>query len=203
MSAVRVELDVARLPTTTFGPRSHMWWGTLGFMLIEGTTLVICVASYFYLRLNFPTWPPEHTLRPSLLWPTVHLVVMLASIVPMGLADRAAKRFDLPNLRRWLTVACGFAVAFLFLRWQDFLALNVRWDANAYGSIAWLTVGLHGTILLLQGIETIIFTVFMHRDDIEEKHFSDASDSAFYWYFLVGSWVPLYVVVYLSPYFLP
>src|SRR5690606_31010695 len=78
MSAARVELDVARLPTTTFGHRNHLWWGTLGFMLIEGTTFVICVASYFYLRLNFPTWPPEHTLLPSLLWPTVHVAVMLA-----------------------------------------------------------------------------------------------------------------------------
>jgi heme/copper-type cytochrome/quinol oxidase subunit 3 len=203
MSGMRVELDVARLPTTTFGPRSHMWWGTLGFMLIEGTTLLVCIASYFYLRLNFPTWPPEHTLRPSLFWPTVHLVIMLASMVPMALADRAAKRFDLAGLRRWLTVACGFAIAFLFLRWQDFLALNVRWDANAYASIAWATVGFHGTILLLQVIETVIFTFFMYRGQIQEKHFSDASDSGFYWYFLVGSWVPLYVMVYLSPYILP
>ena len=203
MSAARVvEVDVRRLPTTTFGPRSHMWWGTLGFMLIEGTTLVAAVASYFYLRLNFPTWPPEHTLRPSLLWPTVHAALMLASLVPMGLADRAAKRFDLQGLRRWLTVASGFIIAFLYLRWQDLLALNVRWDTNAYASIAWATVGLHGTILLLQAIETVIFTVFMYGSSIEEKHFSDASDSAFYWYFLVGSWVPLYVVVYLSPYFL-
>jgi cytochrome c oxidase subunit 3 len=201
MTPVRMELDVASLPTTTFGHRSHMWWGTLGFMLIEGTTLLVCVASYFYLRLNFPTWPPEHTLRPSLLWPTVHVVVMLVSMVPMGLADRAARRFDLAGLRRWLTVASLFGVGFLVLRWQDFLALNVRWDANAYGSITWATVGLHATILLLQVVESVIFTAFMYREQVHEKHFSDASDSAFYWYFLTGSWVPLYVVVYLSPYF--
>ena len=203
MTAARVELDVSRLPTTVFGHRSHMWWGTLGFMLIEGTTLVACVASYFYLRLNFPTWPPEHTLRPSLGWPTVHVLVMLASTVPMALADRAARRFDLQALRWWLTAGCAFAIAFLYLRWQDFLALNVRWDANAYGSIAWATVGLHGTILVLQAVETLIFTVFMYRSDVQEKHFSDASDSTFYWYFLTGSWLPLYVMVYLSPYVLP
>jgi len=203
MTATRLELDASRLPTTVFGHRSHMWWGTLGFMLIEGTTLFACVASYFYLRLNFHTWPPEHTLRPTLGWPTAHLAVLLVSNVPMVLADRAAKRFDLPGLRRWLTVGCGFAIAFLFLRWQDLLALNVRWDANAYGSIAWTTVGFHSTILVLQVVETLVFTLFMYREDIEEKHFSDASDSSFYWYFLTGSWVPLYVTVYLSPYVLP
>jgi len=194
-----VLVDVSRLPTTVFGPRSHMWWGTLGFMVIEGTTLFACLASYFYLRLNFTTWPPEHTLQPALFWPTLHVGLMLLSVVPVALADRAAHRAELGPLRRWFVVASVFAVAFLFLRWQDFLALNVRWDANAYGSIAWATTGLHGTILLLQVIETVVFTGFLFSDSFEEKHFSDASDSAFYWYFFVGSWIPLYVMLYLSP----
>ena len=199
MTAPVRALDVSRLPTTVWDHRSHMWWGTLGFMMIEGTTLLVCVAAYFYLRLNFTSWPPEHTLRPSLLWPTVHVIVLLASVVPVVLADRAARRLDLPGLRRWFVVASLFAVSFLYLRWQDFLALNVRWDANAYGSIAWLTAGFHGTILLLQVIETLVFTVFLFSDGFEEKHFSDASDSAFYWFFFVGSWIPLYLTLYLSP----
>jgi heme/copper-type cytochrome/quinol oxidase subunit 3 len=176
-----------------------MWWGTLGFMVIEGTTLFVCIASYFYLRLNFTTWPPEHTLRPALFWPTVHVVVLLASTVPIVLADRAARRLDLPTMRRWFVVASLFAVSFLFLRWQDFLALNVRWDANAYGSIAWVATGFHGTILVLQVIETLVFTGFLFSKDFEEKHFSDATDSTFYWYFFVGSWVPMYLTIYLSP----
>ena len=198
MTAARV-LDVSKLPTTVFDHRSHMWWGTLAFMLIEGTTFFVCIASYFYLRLNFSSWPPEHTLRPALLWPTVHVAVLLASTVPVTLADRAARRLDLPGMRRWFLVACLFAVSFLFLRWQDFLALNVRWDTNAYGSIAWAATGFHGTILLLQVVETLIFTLFLFSKDFEEKHFPDASDTAFYWYFLVGSWVPIYLTLYLSP----
>jgi cytochrome c oxidase subunit 3 len=199
MTAAARALDVSKLPSTVFDHRSHMWWGTLGFMLIEGTTLFVCIASYFYLRLNFTVWPPEHTLLPALLWPTVHAGVLLASLVPIALADRAARRLDLGGLRRWFVVASLFAVSFLFLRWQDFLALNVRWDANAYGSIAWAAAGFHGTILLLQVIETLVFTGFLFSRDFEEKHFSDASDSAFYWYFFVGSWIPLYLTLYWSP----
>ena len=199
MTAPVRALDVSQLPTTVFDHRSHMWWGTLGFMMIEGTTLLVCVASYFYLRLNFTSWPPEHTLLPSLFWPTVHVVVLLASLLPIALADRAARRLDLPGLRRWFVVASLFAASFLFLRWQDFLALNVRWDTNAYGSIAWMTAGFHATILILQVIETLVFTVFLFSNDFEEKHFSDAVDSCFYWFFFVGSWIPLYLTLYLSP----
>jgi cytochrome c oxidase subunit I+III len=176
-----------------------MWWGTLGFMLIEGTTLFVCVASYFYLRVNTDSWPPDPAELPSRLWPTVHLVVLLASLVPVVLADRAARRLDLPGLRRWFVVASLFALSFLYLRWKDFVSLNVWWDDNAYGSIAWMTVGFHGTILFLQVVETLIFTGFLFSSDFEERHFSDAADSTFYWYFFVGSWVPLYLVLYLSP----
>ena len=75
----------------------------------------------------------------------------------------------------------------------------MRWDANAYGSIAWVAAGFHGTILVLQVIETLVFTVFLFSEAFEEKHFSDASDSAFYWYFFVGSWMPIYATLYLSP----
>jgi heme/copper-type cytochrome/quinol oxidase subunit 3 len=202
VSATRVEVDVARLPTTVFGHRSHMWWGTLGFMLIEGTTLLVCAASYYYLRTNFPVWPPESIPRPSLLLPTIHVLLMLASNIPAALADGAARRLDISGVRRWMVVLSIFAAVFVWLRWQDFVALNVRWDTNAYGSIAWLTVGFHGVILLLQAVETVVFTLFLLVGQLEEKHFSDTSDSAFYWYFFTGSWVPLYVTVYLSPYVL-
>lgn len=195
-------IDASRLPTAAFGPRDMMWWGTVGFIVIEGTTLFICAASYLYLRLNFPTWPPEHTPRPSLLWPTVQAALMLASTVPNTLVLRAAHRLDLGALRRWMVVCSALILVFVVLRWQEFASLNVRWDTNAYGSVAWATLGFHGTILLLQAVETVIFTAFLFGDRVEERHFSDASDSAFYWYFLTGSWIVLYVLVFLGPRFL-
>jgi cytochrome c oxidase subunit 3 len=199
MRSGRALVDVSRLPTATFGPRDMMWWGTAGFIMIEGTTLFICAASYLYLRLNFETWPPQHTLRPSLLWPTVQVVLMALSNGPNLLLQRAARALDLNGVRRWVVVEAILGVIFVALRWQEFLSLNVRWDANAYGSIAWATVGFHATLLVLQAVETLVFTAFLFSGRVEEKHFSDAYDSAFYWYFMTGSWIVLYVVVFLSP----
>ncbi|HET9578672.1 MAG TPA: hypothetical protein VFP44_12640, partial [Usitatibacter sp.] len=43
-------LDVAQLPSYAFGPRSLMWWGTMGIIAIEGTVFVMMVVTYFYLR---------------------------------------------------------------------------------------------------------------------------------------------------------
>ena len=192
-------VDVSGLPTTTFNHRSLAWWGTLGFMAIEGTTLFIGVVAYFYLSRNFQTWPPEHTLRPSVLWPTVQVLLLLASLVPAVLADRAAFRIDLPKLRQWFVVMLLFEVVSVIVRWQEFLSLNVRWDSNAYGSAAWTLVGLHSTLLVADLIETAVLTAILFSSRVLDRHYSDATDVTFYWYFLVALWVPIYVIVYLSP----
>ena len=192
-------IDVSHLPSTTFGSRELVWWGTLGFLLIEGTTLFICVVSYLYLLRNEATWPPEHTLRPDVFWPTVHVALLLVSNVVAVLADRAARRFALGRLRLMLAILIGVAAISVALRWVDLLSLNVRWDTNAYGSVVWLTAGLHGTLIAAELGELAVMLALLSGPRREDKHYSDASDVAFYWYWLTALWVPLYFMLYLSP----
>lgn len=200
MRPTQVVADVSGLPRTVFGNRSMMWWGTLGFMAIEGTTLAICVLSYFYLRKNFTTWPPEHVLRPVLLIPTVQAVLMLLSNIPMAAVDRASRRLDLPGVRRGMVICSVLVIIMVVLRWLEFNALNVRWDSNAYGSAAWAAVTAHGTLLLLEAAETLAMTVLMFKGPVEQRDLGGISDNALYWYFITGVWIPIYAVVYLSPY---
>jgi cytochrome c oxidase subunit III len=194
--------DVTRLPTVTFGHRSLMWWGTLGFVMIEGTTLFICGVSYLYLQRNFSAWPPEPISPPALAIPTAQVGLMLASNFPMAWVDRAARRMDLVSVRTGMAIASLLAVAMTILRWFEFGSLHVRWDSNAYGSAAWATLAAHGTLLLLQAVETIAFTVLLFKGPVEQRDLSGASDNALYWYFITGVWIPLYAVVFLSPYIL-
>jgi len=137
---VRAVRDVSGLPDVTFGNRSLAWWGTLWLMVIEAGTLVICATAYLYLRKNFYDYPPRGTALPSLGVPVTQLLVMAASLVPMALAARAAKRIDLESARLWLTLELVFKAAILVLRWYEFKALNVWWNSNAYGSAAWVIV---------------------------------------------------------------
>jgi cytochrome c oxidase subunit 3 len=205
MSAAPVRattVDVSGLPTTVFSHRSLAWWGTVGFMAVEGTTLFIAVVAYFYVSRNFQTWPPEHTLRPSLFWPTVQILVLLASLVPVVLAERAAYRIDLAKLRQWLGIALLFELAATVIRWQEFLSLNVRWDSNAYGSAAWTVVGLHSTLLLVDLLEGAVLLALLSSSRRMDRHYSDATDATVYWYFLVATWIPVYVIVYLGPRFM-
>jgi cytochrome c oxidase subunit 3 len=188
------DLDVAQLPTYVYGARSMMWWGTMGLMLIEGTVFAITVVVYFYLRSHSLTWPVERA--PELLWGGVNTLIMLASLVPNQLAKRAAEREDVKGARRWLVACLLFAFAFLAVRVFEFGALNTRWDSSAYGSVVWMLLALHTTHLVTDTIDTTVLAVLMFTGPLEGKRFVDVSENAMYWYFVVGSWLPIYAVIY-------
>lgn len=191
--------DVSALPSVTFGPRSLMWWGTLGFMTIEGFSLVLLLAAYFYLRQNFDSWPPLRTPTPSLAIPTINLALLLISVWPMWVAAERAKKLDKPAVRRWLLISSAVALPCLILRWFELWALNVRWDSNAYGSIAWVIVGFHTSLLVLDVADTWGLTLFFWKEKPPVKLMSDVADNTFYWYFTIGSWVVIYAIVYVGP----
>jgi cytochrome c oxidase subunit I+III len=192
------DVDVSDLPDFAFGPAGLIWWGTLGFMVIEATMFVVAFVAYFYLRLQSDEWPPSQPY-PALLEATLNLVVLLVSCIPNELARRAAERFDLRGVRRWLTVTLLIGVASLVLRVFEYPALNTRWDSNAYGAITWLVLSLHTFHLITDVTDSVVLAVLAHTGPIEEQRFVDFSENALYWYFIVASFVPVYLIVYFGP----
>lgn len=188
-------LDVSGLPSVVFSHRSLMWWGTLGLMAIEGTLFALAILAYFYLRSHQATWPIT-SLPPDLLWGTINLAVMLASFIPAYLAQRAAEKLDLHAVRLWLLVSVFFGLVFVLVRIMEFATLNVRWDSSAYGSVVWLLLGLHTVHIVTDWVDTIVLTVLFYTGPLEGKRYVDVSENSFYWYFVVATWVPIYLVIY-------
>src|SRR4051812_38088510 len=91
------------LPSYAFGPRGMIWWGTAGFMVIEGSMFVIVLIAYFYLRLKVTDWPPSLP-NPDVGIATVNLLIVFASCVPAMLAKKAAEHFDLSKVQLWNAV---------------------------------------------------------------------------------------------------
>ena len=194
----RVVGNVRDLPTYGYGPASPIWWGTLAFIALEGTGFVLAAAAYLFLHFmnaDFPLSAPPTELY----WGTAVTVVMLLSAWPNHLAKKNGERENLAGSRRDLVIMTLFGLALLALRAFEFRALNVRWDQNAYGSMIWVLLGLHTTHLLTDFGDTLVLTVLMFTRHARGKRFSDVSDNAFYWYFVVASWLPIYALIYWLP----
>ena len=202
MKTERAVLDVSDLPTVVFGPRDLMWWGTVGFMVIEGFSLAICAFTYLYLRKNFIAWPPERTPLPSLTIPTINLGVMLVGIPLSVWTKRRAEYLDLKSLRIGLVLCSVIGLVILGLRFFEFAALNTQWNSNAYGSVVWFILGFHATLVLTDTYDTIGLTFILFHPNREAKHYVGATDNAEYFIFTVLLWLPFYVLVFLGPRFL-
>jgi cytochrome c oxidase subunit I+III len=191
-------LDVAALPSFGFGVRSLMWWGTAGLMAIEITAFALAIVTYFYLHIHANRWPMS-TPPPELLWGTLNTAILLTSAWPNQLAKRAAERLDRGGVRLWLTVCLVLALVFLIVRGLEFTALNVRWDSDAYGSVVWLLMALHTTHLVTDTWDSAVLDILFFTGPLEGRRFVDVNENAIYWDFVVLSWLPIYLVIYLAP----
>jgi cytochrome c oxidase subunit I+III len=200
MTTTTRTVDVSGLPSFAFGNRTILWWATACLMVIEGTVFAITIVSYVYLRGRQPEWPPNLP-APGLFWGTVNTIIMLASALPNHITKKYAEKLELGPTRLWLAVCILFAAAFLGVRVLEYGTLNCRWDTNAYGSIVWVLLSLHTVHLLTDFVDTVVLEAVLFYKPTS-KRFVDVSENAMYWYFVVLSWIPIYVVIYFGPYLL-
>ena len=199
----RALVDVSALPREEFSHGATIWWGNLLMCVIEGMAFALSIAAYFYIRRKFDTWPPEPTRLPTLRIATVNLVVLIASVYPFWYAARLAHSFAAPaRIGKWLLVGVAMGLAAVVMRFYEFGAVHSRYDSNAYGSVVWLLLGMHLAHLIAGSLEPLAIAVLMFTGPVEEKHHVDVTVAAFYWYFVVLSWVIIFPIVFLAPRFL-
>jgi heme/copper-type cytochrome/quinol oxidase subunit 3 len=196
--STRTVVDVSPLPKFAFGHKGLIWWGTVGFMVIEGSMFVMAVIVYFYLRLKVEEWPPS-LADPGLTFGTLNLVIVILSCIPNAFAKKAAEAFDLKSARLWLVVLTVIGVVTVVIRGFEYTQLNTRWDDNAYGSIVWVLLSLHTIHVATDVVESGVLTALMFIGPVTDRRFVDMSENSLYWYFIVAWWIPIYLVIYWAP----
>jgi heme/copper-type cytochrome/quinol oxidase subunit 3 len=203
-------VDVSALPESVLDHRSLVWWGNLLLLAIETTMFALLLAAYFYIRPNFSPWPPPqvngpvaiYNSVPALRLPTLNLGVLLLSLAPIILADRACLRRDRKTVTRALWFFIALAATCIALRFREFWALKFRWDDNAYASVAWTLMGMHLLHLFVGTLELVIMQTWILVNGLDDKHARDVRVTAFYWYWVVGVWALIYAIIFLGPRFL-
>lgn len=194
-----VVLDLTKLPSHGLGTASLTWWGTLAFMLIEGTGFALSIVVYLYLMSLAPHWP-LNAPPPDLLPGSALTVLLVASLFPNILIARWARQQNLVKVRIGLIIMSLLGVAPLIVRIFEFPAMHISWDQNAYGSIVWVMLGLHTTHIITDLIDTLVLSCLMSsRHGDNPRRYGDVSDNAMYWNFVVATWLPMYICLYWVP----
>jgi cytochrome c oxidase subunit III len=196
--AGRPVIDVSGLPDHAFGHHGLLWWGSTGFIVIEGSMFAIVLVAYFYLRLRVPAWPPGLP-DPSLAPGVVGTLILLISCIPNYFTKVAAEQCQLGRMQFGMVICIVFAVLAIVARAFEFTALNASWDTNAYGSVTWLLLGLHTSHLVTDLLDTLVLAAIVFTKEVDGPRYVDVSENAMYWYFVVGSWIPVYLTIYFAP----
>lgn len=205
MSAQIRTIDVSDLEPHVMDHRSPIWWGNALLLCIETTMFGLLVATYFYIHMNYTSWPPPRPVNsnyrpdPKLAVATINLLIILASVVPMVIVDKACLRRDLRRVQRGMLAMVLIGFVTIALRFLEFDALQFRWDDNAYASILWTTVGMHLAHLVTGTAENLLMCLWVWLKGLDDKHARDIRVGCVYWYWIAVIWVPLYLICYFGP----
>lgn len=191
--------NLAHLPESESGARHLVWWGNVGFMVIEGTGFALAAVAYLYLMTQASAWPPPGDPLPGLLWSGIFTAGLLLSAVPNLWVLRCAKAKDLTGVR-WGTFAMAIIALLLFLpRAFEFAHLGVPWHRDAYGSIIWALLVLHTTHVVTDWFDTVVLGVWLFTHEVGDDQFADVEDNSNYWTFVILCWIPIYTLLYWLP----
>lgn len=194
--------EAAPVRLNVSGPGGVGWWGLVLSLLILGVVLSSVVFSYYYLSFQNESWPPllQDGYPPPVLLPTVAVVLVLLSLVPLHLARRRSREDPSADIGGTVAIALllGFLAVLLdLLTWTVLVDFGPRTDAYtsaffavAVSVLAVAVLALAGVVLL--AVATRVRRLHPRRDYLLRNFLS-------LWYFFVIVSVVAYLVLHLIP----
>jgi heme/copper-type cytochrome/quinol oxidase subunit 3 len=177
------------------------WWGLMLVLGADVSAFASMIASYYYVRfVTSSVWPPKGDPLPKLLKSSIMTGLLVASAVPMAVADLGLKS----GRRAWLVLGAlatavlgGGFVAVEYLEYLDELKTSQP-AKDAYGSLFYTLTGFHVLHIMLGVLALLMFTVAGLTGRMGRGHHVVIRLFSLYWYTSIVVWVVLYAVLYWS-----
>ena len=79
------------------------------------------------------------------------------------------------------------------------MATHFWWNDNAYASTVWTTLGIALTYQIAAAAEFLIMGLWVARHGLDSKHALDVTLAGGFWYWVAGTGVILYAVLFWGP----
>ncbi|TML11412.1 MAG: hypothetical protein E6G33_14850 [Actinobacteria bacterium] len=174
-------------------------WGMAIFCASEAMLFGLLLGTYWYLRFRAVHWPPPGVESPKVLLPLLLTGLLVASIVPIQLASRAARAGRLGATRGALTVALVTQASYFGLQIHLFLADldKLTPQQGAYGSIYFTLVGAHHAHVAV-GLLLDAWLLLRLARGLTTYRLNGLRATAFYWHF-VNALAVIVVLTQVSP----
>ena len=170
--------------------------GMLIFLLTEVMLFAGLISAFLIIRSQAIVWPPPGQPRLPVEETAVNTAALLASGIALYFARRVFRRDPTRALRPLgLSIALGlFFVVFQGFEWAALLGQGLTMQTSSMGSFFYLIIGLHA-LHAIAAIGLLVHVFLKLRQGWLSSGLLATSEVL--WYFVVGVWPVLYLVVYL------
>ena len=197
-------LDVSGWTRFHADEKHPFWWGILGLIAIETTVVAAFLVSFFYLWLvnvaeDRMGWPPRGTALPPLLYPSINTGLLVICSLAMYYGGIVMQKGQNWRFVWSVVVCCGAGAVVMWLRWLQLYQLPFSWKENAYASFVWALTGFHFMHVTSAVLGTAVIGWFAAKGFYTEQRRIGVQVDTMYWYFVSGTWIPIYIVLYWTP----
>ncbi len=157
------------------------------------------ISAFLIVKSGMTTWPPIGQPRLPVFSTAINSLILLFSGWLMYLSKKSFLNKNSVNktfkLLNWTIVLGAFFVVFQGVEWVRLIQFGLTMTSDVYGSFFYLIIGCHAVHVVSALILLIFISYKLKQNCLLESWFSA---SQIFWYFVVGIWPVLYVLVYLS-----
>lgn len=173
--------------------------GVIVFIMAEMMFFLGLISAFMISKANAVEWPPVDQPRLPIAATAFNSIVLLASGVTMYLTGRVFQREGFGDKSKMLflvTLGLGtFFVVFQGVEWARILSQGLTLQSSSYGAFFYLIIGAHAVHAIGSIVAQLRLYLKFRKGTLRLQSFRAGQT---FWYFVVGVWPILYVLVYLG-----
>lgn len=177
--------------------------GMIFLLAAEAMFFAGLISAYIVNRAGAKVWPPYGQPRLPVEITALNTLVLLSSAVAIFLFSKKIKSDIIisGNSRKLLAVTILLGSIFVFVQgaeWIKLIGFGLTTTSSIYGSFFYLIIGAHG----IHAVAGLLILFYLYSVLKKNGSFEEAKNKiticSIYWYFVVGIWPILYILVYLT-----
>ena len=172
--------------------------GVTVFVLTEMMFFGGLISAYLIVKAGNIMWPPPDQPRLPITLTAFNTLFLVGSGIMVYLSNKSLARGDNAASKKQLGVVILLGIVFVGIQgfeWMRMLGHGLTMTSSTYGSFFYMIIGCHA--LHVFGALAVLIGVFFKFSKPDFKHSSYWGIQVF-WYFVVGVWPIIYILVYLS-----
>lgn len=172
----------------------------IGVMIWLGSELMFfsgLFAALFTIRAHLAAWPPVGTDLDTI-QAGIFTIILVASSGTMWMAVWHAEHNERRQAKQWIVVSLIMGAMFLGNQVYEWTHITTRWYTNSYGSVFFITTGIHGLHVFIGLLAMVLLLGRMRgKQGGDPGELAVFQGVSYYWHFVDVVWVGLYACLFL------